>query len=83
MNNPGESKKDKQPSEEQLVKKARMQSFVLGAAAVIAIIFMIYGFTQSIEADRQRMQLKKMTEIKDAEITALQGKLKECEAGKQ
>ena len=35
------------------LRRARAFSVVLGIAAVIAILFMIYGFTQSIEAQRQ------------------------------
>ncbi len=38
----------------QALKRARMTSIVLGVAAVIAILFMMYGFTQSIEASKQR-----------------------------
>ncbi len=38
----------------QALKRARMTSIVLGDAAVIAILFMMYGFTQSIEASKQR-----------------------------
>lgn len=38
----------------QTLKKARMTAVVLGIAAVITVIFMIYGFTQNIEAGRQR-----------------------------
>ncbi len=35
------------------LRRARAFSVVLGIAAVIAILFMIYGFTQSIAAERQ------------------------------
>ena len=35
------------------LRRARAFSVVLGIAAVIAILFMIYGFTQSIEAQHQ------------------------------
>ena len=38
----------------QALKRARMTSIVLGGAGVIAVLFMIYGFTQSIEASKQR-----------------------------
>lgn len=36
------------------LKRARVTALVLGATAVLCILFMIYGFTQSIEANRQR-----------------------------
>lgn len=36
------------------LRRARVMSAVLGVAAIIAIIFMIYGFTQYIEAEHQR-----------------------------
>jgi hypothetical protein len=83
MNDPERLQTDRRLLEKEMLKKARIQSVILGTAGIIAIIFMIYGFTQSIEADRGRMELEKMTEIKDAEIATLQGKLKECEDGKK
>lgn len=38
----------------QTLKRARVTAVVLGLSAVIAVLFMIYGFTQSIEAQKQR-----------------------------
>ena len=38
----------------QALKRARMTSIVLGGAAVIAVLFMVYGFTQRIEGNMQR-----------------------------
>ena len=38
----------------QTLKRARVTSIVLGGAAVISVLFMIYGFTQSIEASKQK-----------------------------
>lgn len=36
-------------------KKARITSWVLGFVALVAVMFMLYGFAQSIEANKQRM----------------------------
>ncbi|MDZ4716656.1 MAG: hypothetical protein SH819_14415 [Cytophagales bacterium] len=51
------------------LRRARIMSLVLGIAAIIAIIFMIYGFTQYIEAEHQRVvaQDKEMKAIKAEE----------------
>lgn len=38
----------------QMLRRARLTSIVLGLAAVVTVLFMIYGFTQSIEAGRER-----------------------------
>ena len=38
----------------QTLKRARVTAVVLGLNAVIAVLFMIYGFTQSTEAQKQR-----------------------------
>ena len=40
--------------EKSALRRARVTSIVLGIAAIVAVLFMIYGFTQSIEATRQR-----------------------------
>ncbi len=57
------------------LKQARRTSIILGAAAVITVIFMIYSFTQSIEAERQRIEAAKYREIKDIEITKVKNEL--------
>ena len=36
------------------LRRARITSIVLGTAAVVAVLSMVYGFTQSIEASKQR-----------------------------
>ena len=36
------------------LRRARIQSIVIGFSVVISILFMFYGFTQGIEAGRQR-----------------------------
>ncbi len=46
--------KNQEMLQRRMLRRARVTSIVLGTAAVIAILFMIYGFTQSIEAGRQR-----------------------------
>ncbi len=38
----------------QTLKRSRVTSIVLGSAAVIAVLFVVYGFTQNIEVNRQR-----------------------------
>ena len=46
--------KNQEMLQRRALRRARVTSVVLGTAAVIAVLFMIYGFTQSIEATRQR-----------------------------
>lgn len=47
----------------QVLKRGRVTAVVLGLSAVIAVIFMIYGFTQSIEAGRQRVLSEHATRV--------------------
>ena len=63
----------------QMVRRSRLTSFVLGSAAVVSVVFMIYGFTQSIEADKQRFSAI------ESEKIAIQYKaqLEKCEFGKK
>ena len=65
------------------LKKARMTSVVLGLAAVIAVLSMVYSTTQSIEAMRQRdlSVVEKMTA--DKEIAALKEQLASCQSEKK
>ncbi len=57
------------------LRRARVTSIVLGTAALIAVLFMIYGFTQSIEAGRQRDIAEKQRLIAVAgEKTAVEAK---------
>ncbi len=46
--------KNQEMLQRRMLRRARVTSIVLGVAAIIAIIFMIYGFIQSIEAGTQR-----------------------------
>ena len=47
--------KNQEMLQRRMLRRARVTSIVLGTAAVIAVLFMIYGFTQSIEANKQRL----------------------------
>lgn len=60
----------------QMLKKSRMQSVVLGIGAVITVLFMIYGFTQNIEAGKQR----DITMGAEREAAALREQLIKCES---
>ncbi len=42
--------KNQEMLQRRMLRRARVTSLILGIAAIIAVIFMIYGFTQSIEA---------------------------------
>lgn len=46
--------KNQEMLQRRLLRRARVTNIVLGSAAVVAILFMIYGFTQTIEVGRQR-----------------------------
>lgn len=46
--------KNQEMLQRRMLRRARVTSIVLGTAAIIAVLFMIYGFTQSIEAGKQR-----------------------------
>ena len=65
-----------------MLKKARIQAIVIGMAAVIAVLFMVYGFTQSIEAGRQRDLSLFAKEESQKEISTLKEQLARCESEK-
>ncbi len=46
--------KNQEMLQRRMLRRSRVTSVVLGTAALIAVLFMIYGFTQSIEANKQR-----------------------------
>ena len=46
--------KNQEMLQRRMLRRARVTSIVLGTAAIIAVLFMIYGLTQSIEAGKQR-----------------------------
>lgn len=47
--------KNQEMLQRRMLRRARITSVVLGIAAVIAVMFMLYGFAQSIEANKQRL----------------------------
>ncbi len=47
--------KNQEMLQRRMLRRARITSVVLGIAAIIAIMFMLYGFAQSIEANKQRL----------------------------
>ncbi|MBY0434704.1 MAG: hypothetical protein K2U26_11395, partial [Cyclobacteriaceae bacterium] len=51
--------KNQEMLQRRMLRRARITSIVLGTAAVIAILFMIYGITQSIEANSQKLEATK------------------------
>ncbi len=53
--------KNQEMLQRRMLRRARITSVILGTAAVIAIIFMIFGFTQLIEAETQRREAEKQT----------------------
>jgi WD40 repeat protein len=55
--------KNQEMLQRRMLRRARVTSLILGIAAIIAIIFMIYGFTQSIEAGRQSLEAGKQRDI--------------------
>ncbi len=46
--------KNQEMLQRRMLRRARVTSIILGTAAIIAVLFMIYGLTQSIEAGKQR-----------------------------
>ena len=78
MNPQEEIKTYKQLIEKQMLRNARIMSFILGAAAMVTVVAMIYGFTQSIEASRQNIIRERL----DAEIISLTESLRKCESQK-
>ena len=63
----------------QMLKRNRISSVVLGSAAVVSVLFMIYGFTQSIEADKQRFSAIES----EKSATIYKEQLEKCESGKK
>ena len=68
---------------QQILKKSRITSVVLGISAVVAVLFMIYGFTQNIEAERQRDLATFAKEESQKEISILKEQLIRCESEKK
>ena len=89
MNNEEELKLVKQ----QQLKRARVTAVVLGLSSVIVVLFMMYGFTQSIEAQRQRdLAMVKEILVSNAkaeiikvkeELMNLKEQLAKCESSKK
>jgi hypothetical protein len=72
-----------------MLKRARITATILGIAAVTALIFMIYGFTQSVEAKRraieaneQRNLAVKAENASIEKIMTLEEQLKICQSEK-
>ena len=63
----------------QMVRRNRLTSFVLGSAAVVSVLFMIYGFTQSIEVDKQRFSAIES----EKNATIYKEQLEKCESSKK
>ena len=65
-----------------MLKKARLTSIVLALAAVIAISFMTYGFTQNIESMRQLDKSLEIERASQKEISSLKEQLAQCQSEK-
>jgi hypothetical protein len=50
--------KNQEMMQRRMLRRARITSVVLGIAAVIAILFFVYGFVQQLEADKQYILAK-------------------------
>ncbi len=46
--------KNQEMLQRRMLRRARVTNLVLGTAAIIAVLFLLYGYTQTIEANRQR-----------------------------
>ncbi|CAN5338404.1 hypothetical protein BH09BAC3_BH09BAC3_37530 [soil metagenome] len=55
--------KNQEMLQRRTLRRARVTSVILAVAAVIAVIFMLYGFTQSIEAGRQSVEAGKQRDL--------------------
>jgi len=64
------------------LRKVRLQSIILGSAAVITVLFMIYGVTQKIEADRQSDLRYEIELTSQKEILILKEQLAQCQSEK-
>ena len=65
-----------------MLKKARLTSIVMGLAAVIAVLFMIYGFTQNIETGKQLDIALEKEMASQKEISVLKEQLAQCQSEK-
>ena len=70
----------------QTLKRARVTAIVLGCAAVISVLFMVYGFTQNIEATKQKdialYQERQLQECQKRAEAAHQASIMEMERAK-
>lgn len=76
--------KNQELLQQRMLRRARVTSVVLGAAALIAILFMVYGFTQQIEAKRnfdkaeqKRLEAEDQKQIAVAERSRAEQKTEE------
>ncbi|HRI77987.1 MAG TPA: hypothetical protein PLR06_00500 [Cyclobacteriaceae bacterium] len=69
--------------EENALRRARITSIMLGLSAVVTVLFMIYGFTQSIEAQRQQDLRYELEVSSKKEITNLKEQLAQCQSEKK
>ena len=69
--------------ERQALKRARITSIILGLAAVITVLSVIYGTTQSIEAGKQSDLVAVAVMNSQKEIIILKEQLAACQAEKK
>ena len=71
--------------EREALRRARLTSIILGFAALITVISMLYGFTQSIEAEKQSIIAQEQRERavkQESQAAILQDQLTACQAEK-
>lgn len=71
--------------QQKALRRDRITSIILGLATIITVISMLYGFTQSIEAEKQNIIAQEQREIavkQESRSAILQDQLKACQAEK-
>jgi hypothetical protein len=65
------------------VKRARRTALVLATACILSILFLIFAFTQKLEADRQRIFAERIMQEAKNNQRLLEEQLKECQTNQQ
>ncbi|MEM7107036.1 MAG: hypothetical protein AAF519_02335 [Bacteroidota bacterium] len=67
--------------QKRLIKRTKIVALILGIAAVVAIVFLIFAYAQFLEADKQRDEADKQRDI--AQLQTIEAKKERDEADEQ
>jgi len=75
--------KNQELQQKRMLQRARVTAIVLGVAAVIAILFLVFAYTQKIEADNKTIYAQEQTDLAQKEREAAVAARMEAEEQKK